>query len=181
MEHEFKVDDRVTHPLFGKGAIIDDYEALNYQNGRYGIKFEALIETIWVRDISNLSLAEPEKSQPKYKVGDNVLAPARIVSAIDCNGQYLVGFENRLPVPPSFPQYDYYLEKHLRPLHDKPIKPEDAKPGTEVWIKGRISDNNAYPCNSAVVIIDEYPLHLITGTRAVVLPIENIKLRHEDE
>lgn len=175
MEHKFKVDDRVTHPLFGKGAIIDDYEALNYQNGRYGIKFEALIETIWVRDISNLSLAEPENPQPKYKDDDIVWAKVKIIHDKDSDGDYEV-------CNPYARDYSILInEKDLRPLHDEPIKPGQIKEGTKVLVEGTIIADGISCYGTTGVLFRSIVHGESTDKHVLYVDPRKVYLRHEDE
>lgn len=174
MEHKFKVGDRVKHKYCGTGTILFLLKIIDL---KYVIQKDGCIgHDIWYEEFIS-ECAEPEKPQPKYKVGDIVWHKTVIAQLPDNDHEYyLHSFDQKKR---GFHATSCYaIEENLRPLHDEPIKPEEAKDGMAVWAKAILTGRT----NVRGEIAINLQLPDIEGREfTFYLPASSIKLRHEDE
>jgi len=181
MEHKFKVGDRVKHKhvaINRPGTILfllNSYSGL-YSGTYYIVQADRESEhSIWHEEYLSRYEDEPEKPQPKYKVGDVVLAKKIVKTLPDSDGHYRL---NSLSTDEDGYHLDgrYTEEKDLRPLRDEPIKPEEVKKGVPVWVKGVIDAPMLRGSGVASITLNK---NFLFGLEHFSL--DDIKLRHEDE
>lgn len=179
MKHKFNVGDRVKHISCEVGEGVITYLIKGSFHTQYVVSFDSINMMETVADECYLSKIEPEKAEPKYKIGQEVWIKAKIWSLPDSDGDYrviirLTGRISKELIKAS----SIVTEKDIRPLNDEPIEPEEIKQGVPVWIEGFIDGNIVHEDGEIRVRVIRSHKHENNVFYALA---SQIKLRHEDE